>query len=62
MSGHFPVSRYTLLALLCCLLPLAALVATLYFHTPAILTTLVALILLIPLARWLLRTAWDDKP
>ena len=61
MSGHLPVSRYTLLALLCCLVPLAALAATLYFHTPTVLTTLVALILLIPLARWLLRTAWEEK-
>ena len=60
-SGHLLVSKYALLALLCCLVPLAALAATLYFHTPTVLTALVALILLIPLARWLLRTAWEDK-
>jgi hypothetical protein len=59
---HFPVSKYSLMALLCCFVPLAALAATLYLHTPSALTVLVALILLIPLARWLLRSAWEEKP
>ncbi len=62
MHGHLPVSRLALLALLCFLVPLAALAALLYLQTSTIATTLVAFILLIPLARGLLRSAWDDKP
>lgn len=61
MSGHLPVSKHALLAFLCCLVPLAALAAVLYLNTPIVPVALAALILLIPLARWLLRTAWDDK-
>jgi len=61
LYGHLPISKHALLALLCFLVPLAALAALLYLHTSTVPTTLVALIVLIPLGRWLLRSAWDDR-
>ncbi len=61
MHGHLPVSKYIVLTLLCFLVPLAALAALLFLHTSTLPTTLVALIVLIPLGRWLLRSAWDDR-
>lgn len=48
---------YGVLIAACCLLPLAALAATLYLDVPAVLSALVAVLLLIPLARALLSAA-----
>ena len=52
---------HVVLTLLCCLLPLAALGATLVFHVPTALTALVALALLIPIARWLVADAAGES-
>lgn len=42
---------------LCCSVPLAALAATFYLNVPALLSALVAIVVLIPLARALLDAA-----
>jgi hypothetical protein len=48
-----PVSR-GILILLCCLIPLVALGATLFFHTPSAVTGAVAMLVLMPVAYGLL--------
>ncbi len=47
-------SAHLILVILCCLVPLAALGATLFLNTPVAITALAALLVLIPLAQRLL--------
>ncbi len=54
MQTHGVPSGRGLLIFLCCLVPLAALGATLFLHTPSFLTATVALLVLLPIAHQLL--------
>ena len=56
MGIHNRQANRILLIVLCCLLPLGALVAALYLNTPLLPTTLLALALLVPLGYQLLQT------
>jgi hypothetical protein len=49
------MQKHRLVLILCCLVPLAALTATVAFNTPAMPTVLVALAVLAPLSYYLLR-------
>jgi hypothetical protein len=49
------MQKHRLVLILCCLVPLAALAATVVFDTPALPTVLVALAALAPLSYYLLR-------
>ncbi len=53
LSSKGPAAHLILL-ILCCLVPLAALAATLFLNTPVALTALIALLVLVPLAQRLL--------
>ncbi len=57
MSPRMSRNRHIVLMLLCCLLPMAALVVALFLNLSPALTALIALLLLIPLARRLLMVA-----
>lgn len=57
MSPRMDRNHHIALMLLCCLLPMAALGAALFLNLSPALTALVALLLLIPLARRLLMVA-----
>ena len=54
MQTHGAPSGRSLLIFLCCLVPLAALGATLFLHTPTALTGAIALLVLVPIAYQLL--------
>jgi uncharacterized membrane protein YfcA len=54
MQTHGVPSGRSLLIFLCCLVPLAALGATLFLHTPGALTGTIALLVLLPIAYRLL--------
>ncbi len=54
MQTHGVPSSRGILIFLCCLIPLVALGATLFFHTPSAITGAVALLALVPIAYGLL--------
>jgi hypothetical protein len=54
MQTHGVPSSRDILIFLCCLIPLGALGVTLFFHTPCAVTGVVAMLVLAPIAYWLL--------
>ena len=54
MQSHGVPSSRGILIFLCCLIPLVALGVTLFFHTPCAVTGAIALLVLVPIAYWLL--------
>lgn len=61
MSPRMGRNQHIVLLLLCCLLPMAALGVALFLNVPPALTALVALLLLIPLARRLLEAVAEEN-